>query len=200
MKWFCLKLLSSSSWGCELKYPIQILHLDYFRHPLHEDVSWNTIRIHGTSGRNVSSSSWGCELKCEIDDMKEIDDQSSSSWGCELKYSVRKQDRHLQNVILFMRMWVEISLPLQALRGSMSSSSWGCELKWQHSPKQWLAQSSSSSWGCELKSCNSRLCNRSNQSSSSWGCELKYRGEYCIIKVCNVILFMRMWVEMMIQD
>ena len=40
MKRFCLKLLSSSSWGCELKnlYSFSVCSLD--SHPPREDVSW----------------------------------------------------------------------------------------------------------------------------------------------------------------
>ena len=40
------KLQSSSSWGCELKffYLLWIIHR-FFRHPLREDVSWNTCDV-----------------------------------------------------------------------------------------------------------------------------------------------------------
>ena len=78
-------ILSSSSWGCELKFLLVTrnhvlcrhpLREDvswniedcawpkrWFCHPLREDVSWNTNTA--VQGNNCikSSSSWGCELK-----------------------------------------------------------------------------------------------------------------------------------------
>ena len=78
--------LSSSSWGCELKYSDKVEILKRERHPLREDVSWNTIAGYYTMGTAGSSSSWGCELKCDI--------------SMELVLN--------GNVILFVRMWVEI--------------------------------------------------------------------------------------------
>ena len=54
-------------------------------------------------------------------------------------------------VILFVRMWVEISPVCRKSMRSMSSSSRGCELKYV--PVEVIEQiiESSSSWGCELK-------------------------------------------------
>ena len=141
---------SSSSWGCELKYPLCIFPFL----PL------------------SSSSSWGCELKCVSVATLATPLLSSSSWGCELKYIVyccrnkaishplredvswnliSKSINFRIQVILFVRMWVEILIYLYNLLECPSSSSWGCELKYKC--KCWIKvkNTSSSSWGCELK-------------------------------------------------
>ena len=87
-------VMSSSSWGCELKYVFIIFHTIYFSHPLREDVSWND---------SMSPKDWQ-------------EASSSSSWGCELKYFyIPKRNDRLQ-VILFVRMWVEIFLYFWYLR------------------------------------------------------------------------------------
>ena len=77
-------------------------------HPLREDVSWNVSFL----GSSSSSS------------------PSSSSWGCELKYWYRIQVWIFHQVILFVRMWVEILKRAHKAIQKWSSSSWGCELKW----------------------------------------------------------------------
>ena len=101
----------------------------------------------------MSSSSWGCELKYDKDKNAHMVSLSSSSWGCELKYKkeyiLMFQQRHplredvswnieqlcLEDekmaVILFVRMWVEISCTSTSLSSLSSSSSWGCELKYR---------------------------------------------------------------------
>ena len=106
--YFCLKLPSASSWGCELKY--------------------NSFT--GVFPRGTSASSWGCELKCEYLRAPGGAWWSASSWGCELKYKMLKYPRrfpsrqplreavswntsvHLRAttsiVSLFVRLWVEI--------------------------------------------------------------------------------------------
>ena len=124
-----VKARSSSSWGCELKWfgdkfgkarkavilfvrmwvemYIRCCFRVYLRHPLREDVSWNSIATERVSGIKVilfvrmwveipyqlhlcntfwSSSSWGCELKYWNSKSGRKPFVSSSSWGCELKY------------------------------------------------------------------------------------------------------------------
>ncbi len=208
----------------------------------------------------LSSSSWGCELKYVIWDWKSAEFWSSSSWGCELKYSMAieavlmrchplREDvswnsdsavaLHIAIVILFVRMWVEISCV--SAQGFMwkSSSSWGCELKFSFKfrcdiesvvilfVRMWVEIDGKYvnferflghplredvSWNV----CIFRKILVSCQSSSSWGCELKYtsvggrswRSRHplredvswnTILQACNkrimVILFVRMWVE-----
>ena len=145
------------------------------RHPLREDVSWNNFDTMVDGPRILSSS----------------------SWGCELKYDIRGEFLGIPNVILFVRMWVEISQALECLLDSSSSSSWGCELKYFYIPKRndrlqvilfvrmWVeivnrsslmtnGWASSSSWGCELKCCSFWCRIHRIWSSSSWGCELKW--------------------------
>ena len=123
---------SSSSWGCELK--LLIAHLWWQmvgRHPLREDVSWNFLILLISSVAFPSSSSWGCELKCCSFWCRIHRIWSSSSWGCELKciciaqalpdvshplredvsWNVeRYTDPMTGKVILFVRMWVEITI------------------------------------------------------------------------------------------
>ena len=106
MKWFCLKLLSSSSWGCELKYLTQ----------------------RGVDKWSVSSSSWGCELKYHSSTAL------MPGYCHPLHEDVSWNHRevactHQIFVILFMRMWVEIHSIISSLLSLPSSSSWGCELK-----------------------------------------------------------------------
>ena len=124
---------------------------------------------------------------------------SSSSWGCELKCSNKQH----------------------ACKSFKSSSSWGCELKCYYKLPVEYSELSSSSWGCELKYWRYHTCNRGIKSSSSWGCELKllWRWEnrkfawshplredvswnniISTPSLCkNVILFVRMWVEIIID-
>ena len=165
-------LLSSSSWGCELKYQIRWTESAGISHPLREDVSWNlfpsatpsallshplredvswnnksitqtvTFRSHplreDVSWNHPSKALYSVSL-------------SSSSWGCELKYREEAYSTGIQHVILFVRMWVEIttgftklirivvilfvrmwvemSSVTRATELTRSSSSWGCELK-----------------------------------------------------------------------
>ena len=141
----------------------------------------------------MSSSSWGCELKFIRWPILIKITLSSSSWGCELKYIA-----------------ADIPEPEET-----SSSSWGCELKyvivvrkihiWRHPLREDV------SWN------NNRIVYLHLCSSSSWGCELKYSlFQSFSIPPCHplredvswnigdnmdqlnkiVILFVRMWVEM----
>ena len=104
---FTSHIMSSSSWGCELKCYFIKQRIVASCHPPREDVSWNT-KTAVTGGyecchppredvswnkRHIieewkeqqSSSSWGCELKCHNHLANTIFTWSSSSWGCELK-------------------------------------------------------------------------------------------------------------------
>ena len=95
-------------------------------------------------------------------------------------------------------MWVEIvfGMPKNSPRIS-SSSSWGCELKcichrnrhktWSHPLREDV------SWNNSAELCRRRKW----RSSSSWGCELKYYSRTYKITIIIVILFVRMWVEML---
>ena len=209
---------SSSSWGCELKYTLSGWLCFIRSHPLREDVSWNKthvsyrlwnvvilfvrmwVEMWYINGVGVKwerhplreDVSWNMSFNVSYNDWM----MSSSSWGCELKYINRYMYTLAAHVILFVRMWVEMTLllflfllhvchPLREdvswncsvisnkARKNASSSSWGCELKYfflWHFPHILL---SSSSWGCELKCVlHSRYC-YIVKSSSSWGCELK---------------------------
>ena len=54
---------SSSSWGCELKCNSNSFPKSFLGHPLREDVSWNADTVYKSDMEIMSSSSWGCELK-----------------------------------------------------------------------------------------------------------------------------------------
>ena len=144
----------------------------------------------------TSSSSWGCELKYQSGTarrgklhrhpLREDVSWNISRWGGEILY----------DVILFVRMWVEIRFVMRLPTMIASSSSWGCELKYNGHTMTEKKLLSSSSWGCELKctlhslhytlhghplredvSWNALLPlihSALIQSSSSWGCELKW--------------------------
>ena len=167
-------------------------------HPLREDVSWNyyiiTARI-----VHASSSSWGCELKYRSELLQHYlfhrhPLREDVSWNDSLHHltfplishplreDVSWNIRYDANlaycpVILFVRMWVEIlKLLNKNERMGTSSSSWGCELK------------------CYRISGNLYR----KRSSSSWGCELKWRIYSTRIRSFYVILFVRMWVEMVL--
>ena len=124
-------LMSSSSWGCELKYimlfytsrkqkrhPLREdvswnahIYKRFFvrhSHPLREDVSWNKSHYTKKDFDRLSSSSWGCELKFWCISRNCLSCTSSSSWGCELKCANCDLWVIWMNVILFVRMWVEI--------------------------------------------------------------------------------------------
>ena len=132
MQRFCLKLLSSSSWGCELKSECVYIHIiDFasssswgcelkyfyffffffcFGHPLREDVSWNTQYGNLLLDKIPSSSSWGCELKYWA-----LFISMWNQWGHPLREDVSwnlfaYKWEYVQFVILFVRMWVEITL------------------------------------------------------------------------------------------
>ena len=102
---------SSSSWGCELKYPFFEYWHNLNGHPLREDVSWNTIR------HAIANYERCHPLREDV------------SWNITSLFSP-----HLHKVILFVRMWVEMKLSSWVSWHWLSSSSWGCELKY-HVPE-----------------------------------------------------------------
>ena len=143
---------------------------------------------------------------------------SSSSWGCELKC---KSDRGRSNqgrVILFVRMWVEISRSAQIytrrnrhpLREDVS---WNVFYHGYKSPFYSHPLREDVSWNMSILSIFAGLtvilfvrmwveiadsfCELIQPpSSSSWGCELKWLMAVFIESVV-VILFVRMWVEIL---
>ena len=142
---------SSSSWGCELKYLGVSKHDSNARHPLREDVSWNTlwwkwlvrhrVILFVRMWVEIQSITLGApyvivilfvrmwvEMMCT--GIQSIESQqSSSSWGCELKCICKDWGKVKKDVILFVRMWVEMLTTIRLSDLWSSSSSWGCELK-----------------------------------------------------------------------
>ena len=187
--------VSSSSWGCELKYPFQEDYIQYHSHPPREDVSWNKVVAKSAMTEPTSSSSWGCELKYIRLPVTAWHTASSSSWGCELKYNslplLRTGSSHPPRedvswniipflscaqvaVILLVRMWVEIRTVSTTAAGALSSSSWGCELKYSTFITGLIMfghpPREDVSWNIA-----SRIIEEAEKrSSSSWGCELKW--------------------------
>ena len=145
------------------------------RHPLREDVSWNSPSASDSSRWPESSSSWGCELKFKTDDGEQPGNESSSSWGCELKWQ-----KSLQLT------WKSCH-PLRE------------DVSWNNSGggDVFAGLASSSSWGCELKFLISSSESCQSPSSSSWGYELKWISLCKEVVKPHVILFVKMWVEML---
>ena len=164
------------------------------RHPLREDVSWNTIR-HAIANYDRchplrEDVSWNIDRGLPVSALRVIlfvrmwVEMFSFRLYCLMDY-----------VILFVRMWVEMLHTEYISCLQTSSSSWGCELKYSTSVIFARQLWSSSSWGCELKclACSTvspyhchplredvswnkfELSNNGDHSmsSSSWGCELK---------------------------
>ena len=144
-------VLSSSSWGCELK-----LFLHFLNYNVHK-----------------SSSSWGCELK--YFDWADYPTSSSHPLREDVSWNVFGfVIMSSPFVILFVRMWVEIvsnmKLSILPYRHPLRE-----DVSW-NSPcdRWWTGLWSSSSWGCELKYFLPLQLLTMLTSSSSWGCELKY--------------------------
>ena len=149
--YFCLKLPSASSWGCELKY----LLVDV------DDL------------QKQSASSWGCELKCNIRSKKYRNTgqplREAVSWNIEfsagisygpgqpLREAVSWNSNSItgcfgRDVSLFVRLWVEMMQSgwhVWLTRVSLFVRLW-VEIRIQPSWIHWYP-SSASSWGCELK-------------------------------------------------
>ena len=167
-------LLSSSSWGCELKYDELDQNLRRIRHPLREDVSWN---------------SWGSVLsqvqlvilfvrmwvEMHISNSFLLCLSSSSSWGCELKYVQKNMMELIIWVILFVRMRVEISV-LWIL----------VQPQWCHPLREDV------SWNIPIRIIT--IKNIVILFVRMW-VEMLYT-QYTIYR-CHVILFVRMWVEIL---
>ena len=177
--YFCLKLPSASSWGCELKSDRLIRHVCHLRQPLREAVSWNP--SYPSMPRNRLHVSLFVRLWVEI-----LRFRTAIPWAV---------------VSLFVRLWVEIvnyvkktkHVPRQPLREAVS---WNKLLKvfcqflcgqplreavsWNNPYAELLAQDKVSLfvrlWVEMLTYVVSML---RMLSASSWGCELKYQP--CII-------------------
>ena len=186
--------LSSSSWGCELKYSLFQSFSIPPCHPLREDVSWNI-------GDNMDQLNkivilfvrmW---VEMIYTQSKFSSLLSSSSWGCELKCEILVIVFAILDVILFVRMWVEIWRDNRAIYRStviLFVRMW-VEIYCIYSLRSFLV--SSSSWGCELKYTDQRneIWKKSHplREDVSWNI---FNDSVVGVKV--VILFVRMWVEM----
>ena len=142
-------------------------------HPLREDVSWNMFQDMSVSFYK-SSSSWGCELKFSKHLCMESRITVILFVRMWVEISKVKRDLWIYAVILFVRIWVEIS-DTPILSTHLSSHPLREDVSWN--------KPSSNPESYEYLS------------SSSWGCELKYQGHDVPILSDIVILFMRMWVE-----
>ena len=150
--YFCLKLPSASSWGCELKY-FSDCHL---------------------SLPPLSASSWGCELKYCLGIILCFDVRSASSWGCELKYHPDEMCR--SNLSQPLREAVSWNSSSSSTTRRMESQPLREAVSWNAMCLEQMEEDglSASSWGCELKCTPIHKYITSLLSASSWGCELKY--------------------------
>ena len=149
--WLIKKQGSSSSWGCELKYQGCKWYVTGYGHPLREDVSWNATMFDDIHLQHVilfvrmwveihleeiplaqhschplrEDVSWNYSQLFYTTVLKCHPLREDVSWNVLSTYCVVPAP-----VILFVRMWVEISLMQHLHQWTLSSSSWGCELKW----------------------------------------------------------------------
>ena len=104
---------------------------------------------------------------------------SASSWGCELKFRGMLLSLKSHPVSLFVRLWVEIlSQTVRALTYS----------------RQPLREAVSWNYLREKELFHLLL------SASSWGCELKCQRELVKRRLGHVSLFVRLWVEISIEQ
>ena len=188
--------MSSSSWGCELKYYKVVAVLCGFRHPLREDVSWNLqILFFFDKARIVILfvRMWVEILLFRTSPFLFLVILFVRMW-VEILMALSLTVMNM--VILFVRMWVEIPWILDYHVACQSSSSWGCELKYRISPHTEKSGRhplrEDVSWN-GINCCGafngvvilfvrmwvemailSIVSNPDETSSSSWGCELKY--------------------------
>ena len=121
--------LSSSSWGCELKYR------DMIQNQIEKLV---ILLVRMWVEMNTSHLSWQLlqgHPPCE-----------DVSWNKHFFNIIRRY-----TVILLVRMWVEMLQPTSFCWFRKSSSLWGCELKYHVTEYTHAKHLSSSLWGCELK-------------------------------------------------
>ena len=164
-------------------------------HPLREDVSWNVLSTY-------------CVVPVPM---------SSSSWGCELKFNAVETSSGVY-VILFVRMWVEMYLIMTNLRMYIrhplrEDVSWNCNLScslcysYCHPLREDVSWNTVTfnplcaetchplredvSWNLLLFQNHQYFVRHPLREDVSWN---EYIG---IVKpLGNVILFVRMWVEM----
>ena len=172
--YFCLKLPSASSWGCELKFLVNHHRLQlYSGQPLREAVSWNGLLKSLEMSRKVSLF---VRLWVEIHRSCRNSNPGSCqplreavSWNMTGDYMVAVQEgQPLREAVSWN------SLCQRNLTEKVgSASSWGCELKYysliitgkcftvslfvrlwvEMYDRGWndALEKSASSWGCELK-------------------------------------------------
>ena len=191
-------MLSSSSWGCELKCECFNHIFKQPCHPLREDVSWNITAYSFITKQIMSSSSWGCELKYLGTPPDENCTGSHPlredvSWNNSVPLYWKKKGGHplredvSWNIDSFDSSTISLSHPLREdvswnvqcqrifLSGAKSSSSWGCELKYYETD-----------YGSD------RLSHPLRE-DVSWNAKI-YKKKF----KRPVILFVRMWVEIFV--
>ena len=143
-----------------------------------------------------SSSSWGCELKCSYG-MYGVDNlghplREDVSWNT----SIIKIIIMLEHVILFVRMWVEITLQFfNDNSNTASSSSWGCELKYNNCSLHFHLYGVIlfvRMWVEILKA----IYQIATEDSHPLREDVSWNVDNCsVFEILPVILFVRMWVE-----
>ena len=166
--------MSSSSWGCELKYSVYVLTGDdqlvilFVRmwvemrlspaisdnrhsHPLREDVSWNKYMV----GATLICIAVILFVRMWVEILNNVSSVMSRvghplredvSWNFPVNYSVM-----IANVILFVRMWVEICVTVCTCCYFFVILFVRMWVEILEIVRDRLKALSSSSWGCELK-------------------------------------------------
>ena len=211
-------MLSSSSWGCELKYDYQerklklatvilfvrmwveinlqsLNGIKVHRHPLREDVSWN---VNATTVFPFASVILFVRMWVEIPlRLYGIPPTFCHPLRGDVSWNIQNSIlKPIAKVILFVRMWVEIPLSYTASNYTVSSSSWGCELKYYK--LQWYFSASTChplredvSWNLDTVLSNlTSPIRHPLREDVSWN-----RLAPVIEEIGDVILFVRMWVE-----
>ena len=123
-----LPVLSSSSWGCELKYDIYRPIARKYGHPPREDVSWNERFGAGSQNTGVILL---VRMWVEIQHNGRMPRTVGVILLVRMWVEIQQlmQENRSKRVILLVRMWVEIPITVYWHSQISSSSSWGCELK-----------------------------------------------------------------------
>ena len=219
--YFCLKLPSASSWGCELKCTTEDGMMHWKSQPLREAVSWNNDgKIIGAFAVVVSlfvrlwveihsCSIWRSRKSCQP--LRE-----AVSWNSQNPFNIRVNGRQplreavswnewyravLNQIIvsLFVRLWVEMRCQRSGnTPDSSSASSWGCELKYdktyEHPKRIRQPLREAVSWNvCDCIKIIRKECQPLRE-AVSWNVFI-----IILVRPVTVSLFVRLWVEITVE-
>ena len=164
---------------------------------------WVEIMIYDAAAKanKLSASSWGCELKyiCFIKSWKELISQplrEAVSWN----YQENKNIIDIKSQPLREAVSWNASRATSVVLKSPSASSWGCELKYASPDRYYLSSCQPLREAVSWNTPSSLALSRRVRSASSWGCELKYKLSFSPERPQCVSLFVRLWVEILMQS